>query len=60
MKVGFFVFAMILLLSDAFCYVNYYVDDSNGNDAWDGLAQIWDGMHGPKKTIKAAARACAR
>ena len=26
----------------------------SGNDAWDGLAPVWDGQHGPKATIQAA------
>ena len=32
----------------------YYVDGTNGNDDWDGLAEIWDGQHGPKRTIQSA------
>ena len=31
----------------------YYVDGTEGDDAYDGLAQEWDGTHGPKKTIQA-------
>ncbi len=31
----------------------HYVDP-NGNDSWDGLALVWDGVHGPKATIQAA------
>jgi hypothetical protein len=31
----------------------YYVNHVNGNDAYDGLAPVWDGTHGPKKTIQA-------
>jgi hypothetical protein len=31
-----------------------YVDGVNGNDAWDGLCETWDGgTCGPKKTIQA-------
>jgi hypothetical protein len=31
-----------------------YVDGVNGNNAWDGLCEIWDGETcGPKKTIQA-------
>lgn len=31
-----------------------YVDDVNGNDAWDGLCEEWDGgTCGPKATIQA-------
>jgi len=32
----------------------YYVDPVAGNDAWDGLAPVWDGTHGPKATVQAA------
>jgi len=35
----------------------YYVDPVSGNDAWDGLAPVWDGTHGPKATIAAAVQA---
>ncbi|MCK4658637.1 MAG: right-handed parallel beta-helix repeat-containing protein [Phycisphaerae bacterium] len=31
----------------------FYVDLA-GNDAWDGLAPVWDGQHGPKATIQNA------
>jgi len=30
----------------------YYVNDTNSNDSWDGLAPVWDGVHGPKRTIQ--------
>jgi alkaline phosphatase len=33
---------------------HYYVNDSTGSDAYDGLAPVWDGVHGPKKTISGA------
>ncbi len=29
----------------------YYVSESAGNDAYDGLAQVWNGTHGPWKTL---------
>ncbi|MBN2058234.1 MAG: DUF1565 domain-containing protein [Candidatus Saganbacteria bacterium] len=32
---------------------DFYVDAVNGNNAYDGQAAVWDGVHGPKKTIKA-------
>jgi outer membrane protein assembly factor BamB len=32
----------------------YYVDVTNGSDGYDGLAEVWDGVHGPKQTIQAA------
>ena len=31
----------------------YYVDSPTGNDAYDGLAPEWNGIHGPKATIQA-------
>ena len=30
----------------------YYVDCTNGKDTYDGLADAWDGSHGPKATIQ--------
>jgi len=30
---------------------SFYVNDSTGCDAWDGAAPVWDGRHGPCKTI---------
>jgi len=35
-------------------FVTYYVDGTAGNNAHDGLAQTWDGTHGPKLTVQAA------
>ena len=29
-----------------------YVNDATGSDCWDGLKRVWDGTHGPKKTIQ--------
>jgi parallel beta-helix repeat protein len=43
---------VFVLVSSAFT-TTYYVNGSTGNDAWDGLAAVWDGTHGPKKTIQA-------
>jgi len=37
----------------------YYVNDTAGNEAWDGLAAAWDGAHGPKATIQAGLDAAA-
>ena len=33
-----------------------YVNDSSGNDSWDGESDVWDGIGtvGPKKSIKNA------
>jgi len=36
----------------------YYVNGTLGNDSWDGFAPIWNGTHGPKKTIQATIEAC--
>jgi len=33
---------------------HYYVNGTTGHNYWDGLAPVWDGTHGPKKTIKGA------
>ena len=33
--------------------VTYYVDAQDGDDAYDGLSPVWDGQHGPKRTIQA-------
>jgi hypothetical protein len=33
---------------------SYYVDAASGDDRWDGLAASWNGVHGPKATIRAA------
>ena len=44
--------------SDPLAPSDYYVNPTDGNDAWDGLAVAWDGEHGPKKTIQAAVDAC--
>ena len=30
-----------------------YVDATNGSNAYDGQAAVWDGTHGPKQTIQA-------
>jgi hypothetical protein len=38
---------------------DYYVNGAAGNDTRDGLAQTWDGVHGPKATIQAAINAAA-
>jgi len=34
--------------------LTFYVDAAAGNDQWDGLASVWDGVHGPKATVQAA------
>ncbi len=33
--------------------VSFYVDPA-GDDAYDGMAEVWDGQHGPKATIQSA------
>ena len=35
----------------------YYVNAATGDDAYDGLAKVWDGTHGPKLTIRAGIEA---
>jgi hypothetical protein len=36
----------------------FFVDGTNGNDAWDGLCETWDGgTCGPKATIQAGVNA---
>jgi len=32
----------------------YYVNGTTGNDSYDGQAAVWNGVHGPKRTIQAA------
>lgn len=34
--------------------VTLYVNDETGNDSYDGIRPVWDGRHGPMKTISAA------
>ncbi len=48
-----------VLGSDPLTPGHVYVDP-NGDDAWDGLAPVWDGEHGPKATIQAAISFCGR
>jgi len=43
----------LLTTASAASGTTFYVSTS-GNDAWDGLTQGWDGVHGPKATIQAA------
>jgi hypothetical protein len=47
-----FIAILCLITTQAFS-TTYYVNGTTGNDTWDGLAEVWDGMHGPKKTIQA-------
>ncbi len=37
----------------------YYVNHLAGSDAYDGLAAVWDGIHGPRASIQAAIDATA-
>jgi predicted outer membrane repeat protein len=39
--------------------VIFYVDANNGDDSYDGLAPVWDGSSGPKRTIQSAINTCA-
>ena len=39
--------------ADEYVVTAIYVNGADGDDAWDGFAPVWDGAHGPKKTIQA-------
>lgn len=52
-----FTFITIISLSIAVSATDLYVNGTSGNDSWDGLASVWDGTHGPKKTIQAGINA---
>jgi hypothetical protein len=46
---------LIIVAPQVHAQQTYYVDADNGDDAWDGLCQTWDGSTcGPKQTIQAA------
>lgn len=50
--------ALIGLLASVAAATTIYVDGTNGNDAWDGLCETWDGgTCGPKSTIQAGVNA---
>ncbi len=50
-----FVICLIVFCSAISCYSrDMFVNRSTGNDSWDGLASVWDGVHGPKDTIQSA------
>ena len=45
---------LIFMVGETWAAKTVYVDGVNGNDAWDGLCEEWDGgTCGPKKTIQA-------
>ena len=46
--------ALLFALSGIAMATDYYVNGTAGNNAYDGLTQTWDGVHGPKQTIQAA------
>ena len=49
-----FAAAALLFVAATATAKTVYVDGVNGNDAWDGLCEEWDGgTCGPKKTIQA-------
>ncbi len=49
------VLALLCGVCSAVAGNRYYVDGTNGNDAWDGLCDVWDGgTCGPKATIQMA------
>ena len=43
----------VLLISVSVGAADLYVDAVSGFDFYDGLAAVWDGVHGPKKSIQA-------
>ena len=55
------VFAAVVLASILFSFeataTTYYVNGTTGNDIYDGRAAVWDGTHGPKKSIQAGVNA---
>lgn len=50
--------SLCLALSVSAAATTYYVDKA-GNEAWDGRAAVWDGVHGPKAKIQSAVDLCA-
>ncbi len=57
----FLAIGMLLILGSsmgAFA-TDYYVNGAAPDDSWDGLAPVWDGVHGPKKTIQAGLNAAS-
>ncbi|UCD75335.1 MAG: hypothetical protein JSV91_00150 [Phycisphaerales bacterium] len=53
-----FALAMLASAGTAGAAKTVYVDGKNGNNAWDGLCETWDGGScGPKKTIQAGINA---
>lgn len=46
--------AVPTLVSPTSTGVTYYIDGTNGNDSYDGLAATYDGTHGPFQTINNA------
>ena len=59
MKALFVVFLIMLAccFSSAVVATTYYVNGTNGLNGFDGLAPVWDGTHGPKRTIQAGINA---
>ncbi len=48
-----FTAAVVMITAAVGFCTNYYVNGTTGSDGYDGLAPVWDGAHGPKKTIAA-------
>ena len=46
--------ATCMLALQAGAVTEFFADAVNGNDAWDGRAEVFDGAHGLKKTVQAA------
>ena len=51
------VVTVLVLMSGSAWGTDYYVDGTNGSDAYDGLAAVWNGTNGPKATIGGAINA---
>ena len=53
--------AALLMLAAVTAHADLiYVNGTTGNDAWDGLCEVWDGgTCGPKKTIQAGVNAAS-
>lgn len=51
---GWISVAVCVLSLQTWAATEFFADAVNGNDAWDGRAEVFDGAHGPKKTVQAA------
>jgi len=53
------VLGLVVFLSASLQANTFYVNGILGSDTWDGLAPVWDGVHGPKKMICTAVNTAA-